>query len=172
MSGRGRRAMSAKILVSACLLGRPVRYDGSAKTLAHAALEQWKADDRLVVICPELAAGFMTPRPPAEIAGGQSGRDVLSGAARVMEATGADVTALYLRGAQAALSLARTHDCRFALLTDGSPSCGSEFIYDGAFVGRKHAGEGVTSALLRENGIEVFSEAQIGALQERLLQLP
>jgi uncharacterized protein YbbK (DUF523 family) len=163
--------MSAKILVSACLLGRPVRYDGSAKALAHAALEQWRVEDRLAVICPELAAGFTTPRPPAEIADGQSGRDVLSGAARVIEATGADVTELYLRGAQAALSLARSHGCKFALLTDGSPSCGSGFIYDGAFVGRKHVGEGVTSALLRENGVEVFSEAQIGVLQERLSQL-
>ena len=163
--------MSAKILVSACLLGRPVRYDGSAKTLAHAALEQWKADDRLVVICPELAAGFMTPRPPAEIADRRSGRDVLSNRARVIEAIGADVTELYLQGARAALSLARAHDCRFALLTDGSPSCGSGFISDGAFVGRKHMGEGVTSALLRENGIEVFSEAQIAVLQERLSQL-
>jgi uncharacterized protein YbbK (DUF523 family) len=164
--------MSAKILVSACLLGRPVRYDGSAKILAHAAFEQWKADDRLVLICPELAAGFATPRPPAEIAGGQSGGDVLSGAARVIEATGAEVTDLYVLGAQAALSLARIHDCRFALLTDGSPSCGSGFVYDRAFAGRKHAGEGVTAALLRENGIEVFSEAQIGVLQERLSQLP
>jgi len=66
----------------------------------------------------------------------------------------------------------RAHRCKFALLTDGSPSCGSEFVYDGAFASRKHAGEGVTAALLRENGIEVFSEAQIGVLQERLSQRP
>jgi uncharacterized protein YbbK (DUF523 family) len=164
--------MTAKILVSACLIGRPVRYDGSAKMLVHAALEAWQADGRLVAICPELAAGFPTPRPPAEIADGRGGRDVLSCGARVIEATGADVTDLYLRGAQGALALARAHCCKFALLTDGSPSCGSGFIYDGAFAGRKHEGEGVTAALLRENGIEVFSEAQIGVLRERLLQLP
>jgi uncharacterized protein YbbK (DUF523 family) len=162
--------VTAKILVSACLLGRPVRYDGSAKTLTAAALAQWKAEDRLVVICPELAAGFATPRPPAEIAEGRNGRDVLAGAAYVIEATGADVTALYLRGARAALSLARAQDCKFALLVDGSPSCGGSFIYDGAFAGRKHAGEGVAAALLRENGIEVFSETQIAVLQERLAQ--
>jgi|SRR5580704_2478502 uncharacterized protein YbbK (DUF523 family) len=114
-----------KILVSACLLGRPVRYDGSAKTLVHQALERWKAEDRLVTLCPELAAGFSTPRPQAEIDGGQSGREVLSGRARVIEATGADVTDLYIVGAQAALLLAQANDCRFALLADGSPSCGS-----------------------------------------------
>jgi uncharacterized protein YbbK (DUF523 family) len=157
-----------KILVSACLLGRPVRYDGSAKTLVHQALERWKAEDRLVTLCPELAAGFSTPRPQAEIDGGQSGREVLSGRARVIEATGADVTDLYIVGAQAALLLAQANDCRFALLADGSPSCGSRFIYDGRFAGGKHAGAGVTTALLRENGIEVFAESEVGILQERL----
>jgi uncharacterized protein YbbK (DUF523 family) len=163
--------MTGKILVSACLVGRPVRYDGSAKTLVHGALEQWRADGRLVVICPELAAGFVTPRPPAEIAKGKSGRDVLTGIARVIEATGAEVTDRYVAGAQAALSLARAEGCKFALLTEGSPSCGSQFVYDGAFAGRKHPGEGVTAALLRDNGGEVFSEAEIDALQERLSQV-
>jgi uncharacterized protein YbbK (DUF523 family) len=163
--------MTGKILVSACLLGRPVRYDGSAKTLVHAALEQWRADGRLVVICPELAAGFVTPRPPAEIAEGKSGRDVLAGSARVIEATGAEVTDRYVAGAQAALALARAQDCKFALLTDGSPSCGSQFVYDGAFAGRKQLGEGVTAALLRDNGVEVFSEAEIDVLRERLSQV-
>jgi uncharacterized protein YbbK (DUF523 family) len=163
--------MTSNILVSACLVGQPVRYDGSAKTLVHAALEKWKAENRLVVICPELAAGFSTPRPPAEIAEGQSGKDVLSSGARVIEASGADVTALYVAGAQAALSLARAHECKFALLTDGSPSCGSRFIADGAFAGRKQRGEGVTTALLRDNGVEVFSEAEIGPLIQRLAEM-
>jgi uncharacterized protein YbbK (DUF523 family) len=162
--------MMQKILVSACLVGRPVRYDGSAKTLIDATLARWKAENRLVVICPELAAGFATPRPPAEIARGRSGRDVLSGAAQVIEATGGDMTDLYLAGAQAALSLARAHDCKFALLTDGSPSCGSRFIYDGAFAGRRHPGEGVTAALLRDNGVEVFSESEIALLSDRLAE--
>ena len=160
--------MKTKILVSACLLGRPVRYDGSAKALTDQALERWQAEDRLVTICPELAAGFAVPRPQAEIGGGRSGPDVLAGRAQVIDATGADVTGLYVAGARAALSLAKASDCRFALLTDGSPSCGSRFIYDGRFAGRKHAGAGVTTALLRNNGIEVFAESEIGILQERL----
>lgn len=160
--------MSGKILVSACLLGRPVRYNGSAKTVTHPALDQWRREGRLVSICPELTAGFSVPRPPAEIASGQSGEAVLSNNARVIEATGADVTDLYIAGAYAALDLAREHGCRFALLIDGSPSCGSGFIYDGAFAGRKHAGAGVTAALLRQHRIEVFAETEIDALQARL----
>jgi uncharacterized protein YbbK (DUF523 family) len=162
--------MTARILVGACLLGRPVRYNGSAKTLFHPTLEVWRAESRLVSLCPELAGGA-TPRPPAEIEGGRSGQHVLSGRARVIEATGADVTDRYLAGAQAVLALARSSACSFALLVDGSPSCGSRFIHDGGFAGRKQAGAGVTTALLRDNGIEVFAESEIDALQARLTRL-
>ncbi|MDN5927054.1 MAG: DUF523 domain-containing protein [Hyphomicrobiales bacterium] len=164
--------MSGKILVSACLLGRPVRYNGSAKAVSHPALDQWQREGRLVSICPELTAGFSVPRPPAEIAEGRSGEAVLSGDAHVIEATGADVTDLYVAGARAALALACENDCRFALLIDGSPSCGSGFIYDGAFVARKHIGVGVTAALLRQHGIEVFAETEIDALQARCRRNP
>ena len=164
--------MVEKIIVSACLLGRPVRYNGSAKTLTHPALERWQREGRLVSICPELAAGFSVPRPPAEIAAGRSGEAVVSNQARVIEATGADVTDLFLAGAEATLALARELACRFALLTDGSPSCGSGFIYDGAFTGRRQAGAGVTAALLRQNGLEVFAETEIDALDLRLSRDP
>ncbi|MBN3813461.1 DUF523 domain-containing protein [Paraburkholderia sp. Ac-20347] len=163
--------MPHKILVSACLLGRPVRYNGSAKTLAHAALDAWQREGRVVAICPELSGGFSVPRPAAEIARAQSGQAVLSGAAQVIDEHGTDVSALFIAGAQAALDLAREHDCRFALLIDGSPSCGSRFIYDGTFSGHQFAGEGVTAALLRANGIEVFADSEIDALATRLAQL-
>lgn len=88
----------------------------------------------------------------------------------MFEATGTDVTARYVAGAQAALETARQNNCRFALLVDGSPSCGSGFIYDGSFGGRKHSGTGVTAALLRNHGIEVFAETEIDALANRLSQ--
>jgi uncharacterized protein YbbK (DUF523 family) len=157
--------MTARILVSACLLGRPVRYNGSAKPFIHPALARWQAEDRVVSICPELTAGFSVPRPPAEIRASRSGEDVLTGAARVIEQGGADVTALYLTGARAALALARTENCRFALLIDGSPSCGSSFIHNGDFDGAIHNGSGVTAALLRAHGIEVFAPAEIERLE-------
>lgn len=160
--------MATKILVSACLLGRPVRYDGSAKTFAHPILDQWQREGRLVSVCPELTAGFAVPRPPAEIANGQSGDAVLSSEACVLEATGADVTELFIVGANAALAVARENGCKFALLFDGSPSCGSSSIYNGAFGGIKHEGVGVTTALFRQHGIEVFAEKEIDALVARL----
>ncbi len=49
------------------------------------------------------------------------------------------------------------------MLTDGSPTCGSQFIYDGTFSGRK-PGSGVAAALLREHGIAVFSDQQLPQL--------
>ncbi|MGZ2375255.1 uncharacterized protein YbbK (DUF523 family) [Sinorhizobium medicae] len=77
------------------------------------------------------------------------------------------MTAEFRRAAQNALALASETNCRFALLIDGSPSCGSGFIYDGRFSGERVAGEGVTAALLRANGIEVYSNRDIEALVAR-----
>lgn len=124
--------MSApKILISACLLGRPVRYNGSAKTVQHPALAVWQQAGQLVVICPEVAAGFITPRPPAEITHGQSGSDVLAHTARVQDTTRADVTAQFLTGARAALTLAQDHNCQFAILTDAAPPVAAAIFMTG-----------------------------------------
>ena len=161
--------MKSKILISACLLGHAVRYDGKGKPLAHPAIERWKQEGRLVTICPEMAGGMAVPRPPAEIENGASGLDVLEGRARVFEITGGDVTSQFIDGAQKALAFAKDHGCAYALLIDGSPSCGSVAIYDGSFSGRKQAGNGVTAALLLQGGIAVFSPATIDEL-DRLTQ--
>ncbi len=154
----------AKILVSACLLGRPVRYDGKAKTLSSNLLETWQAEGRVISLCPEVAAGFPTPRPPAEIEAGANAQDVLSGSRRIMETTGRNVSSTFVKGAHIALELARENDCRFALLTDGSPSCGSTFIYDGSFSGQRRTGHGVVAELLMQNGIRVYPQTQITQL--------
>ncbi len=160
--------MKNKVLVSACLLAQPVRYDGAAKTFHHPILEQWMAEGRLVAVCPERMAGMGIPREPAEISDGATGEDVLAGRARVFTAVGEDVTDAFVAGAKAALAAALANGCRCALLTDGSPSCGSRSIYDGSFAGRRHVGSGVTAALLRRHGIDVFSPEQIEELREIL----
>ena len=157
-----------RILISACLLGRPVRYDGKGKELRHDLIARWQAEGRLVPVCPEVMAGFPTPRPPAEIEDGKSGPDVLRGEARIRESGGRDVTEAFLEGARAALETAREQGCRFALLTDGSPSCGATFIHDGSFAGRRKPGLGVVTALLRDSGVSVFPESEIEVLGRRL----
>ncbi len=153
-----------RILISSCLLGQKVRYNGTDKRVDHPMLKRWCDEDILVPICPEVAAGFPTPRPPAEIMNALDGADVLMARASIKEKSGGDVTDQYLRAAHIALELASKYECQFALLTDGSPSCGSSFIHDGNFSGATHPGQGVTAALLRENGIKVFNENQMEEL--------
>ncbi|MEU6719251.1 DUF523 domain-containing protein [Nonomuraea sp. NPDC046802] len=150
-----------KILVSACLMGRRVRYDGGAKTSSDALLAGWREEGRLVPFCPEVEGGLPIPRPAAEIEGGAGGAAVLSGAARVLAADGSDVTAAFVAGARAALDAARAAGVRLAVLKEGSPSCGTLAVYDGTFAGRRVPGQGVTTALLEGEGIRVFTEEQI-----------
>jgi uncharacterized protein YbbK (DUF523 family) len=150
-----------KILVSACLMGRKVRYDGGAKTSSDAWLAGWREEGRLVPFCPEVEGGLPVPRLAAEIEGGAGGEAVLAGAARVLATDGSDVTAEFLAGARGALAVARAHGIRMAVLKEGSPSCGALAIYDGTFQGRKTPGRGVTTALLERNGIRVFSEERL-----------
>ncbi|MEF2070463.1 DUF523 domain-containing protein [Consotaella aegiceratis] len=156
------------ILVSACLVGQPVRYDGGVRTPSNPTkLAAWRDEGRLVSICPEMAAGFGVPRLPAEIRGG-TGDDVLDGRARVVDRSGRDVTAAFIEAAHRALDLARRHDCRAAVLTDRSPSCGSREIYDGTFSGDRTAGAGVVAALLRRHGVAVYGDDQVDVLAKDL----
>ncbi len=158
-----------RILVSRCLLGEPVRFDGAAKPLSHPLLERWRAEGRLVPACPELLGGLGVPRPAAEIVGGAA-EDVLRGRARVLTADGADVTATFLRGARKARQLAEAHGCRFALLKENSPSCGVHRVHDGSFSGQRMAGEGIASALLRAAGLRVFAEHEVETLARALVE--
>ena len=147
-------------MISACLLGQIVRYDAKKIEVDHRLLRQWQQEGRLVPVCPEVEGGLAVPRPAAEIDGGD-GALVLAEYARVITADGEDLTERFLRGARAALHLARKHQIRMAILKENSPSCGSQLIYDGSFSGRKVKGSGVTTTLLENNRIKVFNEYQI-----------
>lgn len=155
------------ILVSACLLGQKVRYDGDHQAMQSDRLSRWIEEGRVVAICPEMAGGLPTPRPAAEIVGG-SGGEVLQGIARVRTSAGVDVSDAFVAGAEKALLLVRQHGIRLAILKERSPSCGSRQTYDGTFTGSRRGGEGVTAALLRAYGVEVFSEAELDLVEARL----
>ena len=135
------------ILISSCLLGQYCRYDGKTKTYDVIRTLLGRDDLHFIPICPEQAGGLATPRPPAERCGD-----------RVVTKNGLDVTAAYERGAAAALYLARLFHCTKAILKAKSPSCGCGLIYDGTFSRTLTEGDGVTAALLKAEGIEVFSE--------------
>ncbi len=110
------------------------------------------------------------PRPPAEIEG-DGGSAVLRGEAKVFDESGRDVTTYFVTGANEALRVAENQDVRLAILKEGSPSCGSSLIHDGGFTGSLIPGMGVTTALLENHGIKVFSEQQIQEADDFLSQL-
>ena len=67
-----------RVLVSACLMGERVRYDGAKVPCNSAILKSWKHDGLIVTFCPEVAGNLPVPRPPAEIFKG-TGEDVIEG---------------------------------------------------------------------------------------------
>lgn len=145
------------LLVSACLLGVACNHEGRGSW--RAVMKELGQRYRLVPVCPEVLGGLSTPRPAAEVQGGD-GDDVLSGVAGVVNVEGGDVTAAYRRGAEAAVAVARAAGVTRAVLKARSPSCGSSAVYDGTFSRRLVAGQGVTAAALRAAGIEVCSDEE------------
>jgi uncharacterized protein YbbK (DUF523 family) len=160
-----------KVLVSSCLLGESVRYNGKHARVTSEIIDRWKLEGRVVSVCPEVSGGLSVPRPPAEIIGA-SGFAVVDGFAVVVDDRGSDVTYSYLAGAYQVLQVAQSMGIRVAVLKDGSPSCGRTFIHNGQFRGLKKRGEvGVTAAVLQRHGIAVFSENQIADAARRLQEL-
>ena len=138
-----------KILVSACLLGVPCRYDGKSKPCE--AVLRLQERHELIPVCPEVMGGLPTPRIPSECQ-----RD-----GRVVNRAGVDVTAEYQAGAAAVLEIAKTSGCEVAILKERSPACGKGLIYDGSFSKTLIQGNGVCAACLMENGIRVLGESEL-----------
>ena len=128
-----------KCLISSCLVGLCTRYDGQSKPNERCL--QYLNNFIYIPVCPEQLGGLPTPRPAAELSGGD-GMDVLTGFASVITRDGKDVTSEFLAGAEAVLKIARDQDIRLALLKARSPSCGVKKL-------------GVTAALLETNGIKL-----------------
>lgn len=141
----------APILVSACLLGEPCRYDG--KSVPCPAIMQMGDTRKLVPVCPEQLGGLPTPRTPSEI----------QPDGKVVDASGADKTDAFEAGARKALRIAFDAGCTQAILKENSPSCGVHRIYDGTFSGTLISGRGKTAQVLADAGIVICSEADISA---------
>lgn len=128
-----------KCLISSCLIGLCTRYDGQSRPNQRCL--KYLSEFTYIPICPEQLGGLPTPRPPADLSGGD-GVDVLTGFASVLTKEGHDVTKNFLAGAEAVLKIALAQDIRLALLKARSPSCGVKQL-------------GVTAALLERNGIKL-----------------
>jgi len=135
-------------LCSACLLGVKCRYDGQAKP--DEKVLKLAREEVLVPVCPEQLGGLPTPRRPQEIRG-----------KRVLTDLEDDVTLQFEKGAEETLHIAKLYDIKEAVLKQKSPSCGVGKIHDGTFSDRVVKGDGITTALLKKNGIIVISEEDL-----------
>ncbi|MCI1642975.1 MAG: DUF523 domain-containing protein [Bifidobacterium crudilactis] len=144
------------ILVSSCLAGFAVRYDGAD---AKNDIAAWLVErGQAIAACPEVLGGFGIPRPAAEIAPSKSFSSIRR---HVVECTGKDVTEAYELGAARALKIIRRNNITVAFLKDRSPSCGVDVIYDGSFSGVKIPGMGVAAQMFSENGVTVFPDTRL-----------
>lgn len=139
------------LLISGCLIGNNTKYNGLNNYTP--LVEKLKDKYELIVICPEVDGGLSIPRNPSEIKGN-----------KVISSMGVDVTKEFNIGAKKALELVKKYNIKKALLKEGSPSCGTNYIYDGTFTGTKINGLGVTAKLLKENGVLLFNEKEIEKL--------
>lgn len=155
-----------KILISSCLLGEDVRYDGGNSSLAYnntftfsqkEKFMDFLCENEIYSFCPEVSAGLPTPRAAAEITSS-------SKPFKVQTQEGDDLTIKFLVGAKSAFDLCKEEEIAVALLKSKSPSCGNEMVYDGTFSKELKEGQGLTAKLLIENGIKVFNENQLDEL--------
>ena len=130
------------------MLGINCRYDG--KNNKNDKLFELFKQGKLIPVCPEQLGGLSTPRVPSEIQG-----------KKVFDKNGKDVTQNFIKGAKETLYIAKALGCKEAILKENSPSCGVNFVYDGTFTNKKIKGEGITTRLLKANGIRVTSEKEI-----------
>ena len=160
------REQTATWLVSACLLGRACRYDGRSKAhpgVSGLAMRIRHGGGTIVSVCPEELGGLATPRPAAELRGGD-GHAVLAGTASVRRLDrDEDVTSAFVAGAEAALALAP--EATHAVLKARSPSCGCGAANQD---GHPRPGDGVFAALLRQRGLSLRTEEEVetGAREE------
>jgi uncharacterized protein YbbK (DUF523 family) len=139
------------LIISTCLCGNNTKYNGGNNLIDR--LNEIEAKFNLIHICPEVFGGLSTPRNPSEILGD-----------KVISNKGLDVSNNFINGANQAVELAKKYNVKYALLKEGSPSCGVHKIYDGTFTGTKIDGNGITTFMLKELGVIVFSENEIDEL--------
>ena len=155
------------ILISGCLIGRRVRFDGGVKT--NELLMKYNERGRFIAVCPECFAMLPVPRPPMELQH-TTGEKVLAGKGRAIDKNGQDTTGHLVMGAEKVLKIAEAYHVRVAILKERSPSCGTHFVHSGNFDGKTMKGMGVCAALLEAHGIKVYSDEEmtVGRLESLL----
>lgn len=144
-------------LISSCLCGVNCKYSGG-NNLNKKCLDLVK-EGKGILVCPEQLGGLSTPRKPSEIIG--KSENILKGIDKVIDKNNIDVTKEFLKGAEETLKIANLYNIKKAILKEGSPSCGVNYVYDGSFTGKKIKGQGLTTELLIRNEIKVISDIDL-----------
>ncbi len=119
-----------RVLISSCLLGEKVRYDGGHKRDPFLA-ETLRRFVGYVPICPEVECGLPVPREAMRLAGDPAAPRL------VTVGTGVDHTERMARFAAARLRDLAPHDLCGYVCKRGSPSCGMKAgLFTKAFVER------------------------------------
>ena len=146
-------------LISACLCGVNCKYNGSNNY--NEICDKLFTSGKAILVCPEQLGGLPTPRIPSEIIG-ESSNILNNNNGSVIDKNGNDVTLQFVKGAKETLQIAKKLNIKKAILKDGSPSCGVNYIYNGNFNGSKIKGMGITAQLLKESSIDIISELELG----------
>ena len=141
------------VLISACLLGVDCKYNGSNNKLDDKIIHSLKEKYNLIPVCPEIMGGMPTPRNPVEISDG-----------KVFYYDGEEFTKEFEKGSEEVVKLAKLYDATIAILKENSPSCGSNYIYDGTFNHQKIKGMGIAAHKLSKENIKLFSEENVKIL--------
>ena len=142
--------MKEKILISACLIGENVKYNGKNNLIDLSILNKLKEKYELISFCPEVEGGLPIPRPPSEI--------VSKNPLKIINIEGKDVTDNFIKGAKKTIDLVKKYNIKKTIMKSNSPSCSNDKIYDGTFSNTLIKGDGVTVQYLKKEGIEVFNE--------------
>ena len=146
-------------LISACLCGVNCKYNGLNNY--NEICDKLFTSGKAILVCPEQLGGLPTPRIPSEIIG-ESSNILNNNNGSVIDKNGNYVTPQFVKGAKETLQIAKKLNIKKAILKDGSPSCGVNYIYNGNFNGSKIKGMGLTAQLLKESSIDIISELELG----------
>jgi len=140
-----------KVLISSCLLGENVKYNGGNNAITqNAFIQKLKSLNLLISICPEVEGGLSIPRTPVEIKDNKA-----------IDKNGEDKTKEFTQGAKRMLEVALKNGIKMAIMKSKSPSCGNGQIYDGTFSKTIIHSDGISVALLKAYNIKIFNEQEL-----------
>ena len=154
-------------IISACLCGVNCKYSGK-NNLNERCMKLFQ-QGKAILVCPEQLGGLSTPRNPVEL--DSTAKEVVEYDGKAVDNRGRDVTKQFLDGAYETLRIAKAAGIKKAILKEGSPSCGCNFVYDGTFSGNKIKGKGITAYVLEQEGIDVISDEDLEESDSKLVYL-